>query len=245
MYAVILAAGKGSRMMSHLPKPLLTVGGKPMLHHVIKAAISLVNNEENVCVVYGHGGDLMQKKFSEYKNIWAHQHPQLGTGDAVKVACDVIPDGDAPVLILYGDVPLISAKTLMSLNDTFISTRSALTLLTAKPGDPGGYGRIVRCVKNKLIGIVEQKDASESQRRIMEVNTGIMIVDGGCLRRWVNSLSNANAQGEFYLTDIVKMAYDQGYTLSTVEVEDAREALGANDPDQLLELEGYFNKIKS
>lgn len=238
MYAIILAAGKGSRMMSDLPKPLLPVAGKSMLLHVIDAAEPLISTS-NMCIVYGHKGDVMQEHVKKDGLKWVEQSPQLGTGDAVRVATDVVID-DSPALILYGDVPLIQTKTLEKLKANFESNRAALTVLTAVLDNPAGYGRIVKGTDGKVVGVVEEKDASVEEKKIKEVNTGIMLVDGGCLRRWVYSLKNENTQKEYYLTDIVAMAASENYLVTTEVVACSNEVLGANDVEQLQELERLY-----
>lgn len=243
MYAIILAAGKGSRMQSELPKPLIPLAGKPMLTHVVEAVTPITGSLSNNCLVYGYGGEVMKAHYEGQDFLWAHQAEQLGTGHAVKVACDVVLD-DQPVIILYGDVPLITTATLEKLRDEFIESRSTITLLTAKLDDPSGYGRIIKNDNGEVTGIVEQKDASIEQLRIEEVNTGIMIAEGGCLRRWVNTLSCDNAQKEYYLTDVVEMASKEGYKVTSVVVDDPNETLGANDPIQLADLEAIYHRSK-
>lgn len=233
---VILAAGKGTRMKSSLPKVLHPVAHKPMVQHVIDAAASL--SSENISLVYGHGGDQLQDKLSHNSVNWVLQDQQLGTGHAVKVAHDHMPDEDT-VLILYGDVPLIQTSTLERL--LAVKPEKGIALLTVNLPNPTGYGRIIRD-NNKVVGIVEQKDASEEQLKIQEVNTGIMAVNGDLLKGWLANLSSDNAQGEYYLTDVIAMAHEAGYAIETAHPENAMEVEGANNRVQLAALEREFQK---
>ena len=233
---VILAAGKGTRMKSSLPKVLHPVAHKPMVQHVIDAATSL--SSQNISLVYGHGGDQLQAELADNKVNWVLQAEQLGTGHAVKVAHEHMPD-DETILILYGDVPLIQSSTLERL--LAVKPAQGIALLTVKLDDPSGYGRIIR-QDNKVVGIVEQKDASESQLQIQEVNTGIMAVNGSLLKEWLNNLSSDNAQGEYYLTDIIAMANQAGFSIETAHPDNAMEVEGANNRIQLAALEREFQK---
>ena len=233
---VILAAGKGTRMRSSLPKVLHKVAHKPMVQHVIDAAKDL--NSENVSVVYGHGGEQLQEALAHNSVNWALQAEQLGTGHAVKVADDFMPDDDT-VLILYGDVPLIKTSTLERL--LAIKPDQGIALLSVKLDNPTGYGRIIR-ENDKVVGIIEQKDASAEQLLINEVNTGIMAVNGKLLKEWLGNLSNDNAQGEYYLTDVIAMAHQQGFAIETAHPDNGMEVEGANNRVQLAALEREFQK---
>jgi bifunctional UDP-N-acetylglucosamine pyrophosphorylase/glucosamine-1-phosphate N-acetyltransferase len=233
---VILAAGKGTRMKSSLPKVLHPVAHKPMVQHVIDAATEL--ESQNISLVYGHGGDQLQTQLANNKVNWVLQAEQLGTGHAVKVAHEHMPDNDT-VLILYGDVPLIQASTLQRL--LAVKPEKGIALLTVKLDDPTGYGRIIR-QDDKVVGIVEQKDANAEQLQVQEVNTGIMAVNGDLLKGWLNNLSSDNAQGEYYLTDVIAMAHEAGYEINTAHPENAMEVEGANNRIQLAALEREYQK---
>lgn len=233
---VILAAGKGTRMKSSLPKVLHPVAHKPMVQHVIDAATSL--SSENISLVYGHGGDQLQDKLSQNSVHWVLQDQQLGTGHAVKVAHGHMPDEDT-VLVLYGDVPLIQTSTLERL--LAVKPEQGVALLTVSLPNPTGYGRIIRD-NSKVVGIVEQKDATPAQLEIQEVNTGIMAVNGDLLKGWLANLSSDNAQGEYYLTDVIAMAHEAGYAIETAHPDNAMEVEGANNRIQLAALEREFQK---
>ena len=231
LHVVILAAGEGKRMRSDLPKVLQPVGGRPMLAHVIDTARQL--QPAGIHVVYGHGGDAVRAAFAGQDDLaWAEQARQLGTGHAVQQAMPGIPEV-ADVLVLYGDVPLTSADTLRRL----LQADGLLRVLVAEPEDPAGYGRIVRDPQGRVAEIVEHRDASEEQRRIGIVNTGIIAAESDALKRWLSRLSNENAQGEYYLTDVFAMAAAEYNPAEIVRVEDPIEAEGANDPWQLSQLE--------
>ncbi|GAL08045.1 N-acetylglucosamine-1-phosphate uridyltransferase / glucosamine-1-phosphate N-acetyltransferase [Photobacterium aphoticum] len=237
--AVILAAGKGTRMYSNLPKVLHTLAGKPMAKHVIDTCVGLGAN--NVHLVYGHGGDQMQAVLAEEPVQWVLQAEQLGTGHAVNQACPALAD-DEKVLILYGDVPLISAETLENLLDA--QPAGGIALLTVVLDDPTGYGRIVRR-NGPVVAIVEQKDASEEQKLIKEINTGVMVANGGDLKRWLSSLKNDNAQGEYYLTDIIEIAHNEGRAVEAVHPVRAIEVEGVNNRIQLAKLERAFQAMQA
>jgi bifunctional UDP-N-acetylglucosamine pyrophosphorylase/glucosamine-1-phosphate N-acetyltransferase len=231
LHVIILAAGEGKRMKSSLPKVLQKVAGRPMLAHVIAAARAL--RPAGLHVVYGHGGEQVQAAFADQPDLhWVEQARQLGTGHAVQQAMPDVPDG-AQVLVLYGDVPLITAATLRRLLDT----RGRLAVLAAELDDPTGYGRIVRNPEGHVGAIVEHKDADEEQRRIRIVNTGILAAEATALKGWLSRLSNENTQGEYYLTDVFAMAAEEFNAAEMVIVGDALETEGANDPWQLAQLE--------
>jgi bifunctional UDP-N-acetylglucosamine pyrophosphorylase/glucosamine-1-phosphate N-acetyltransferase len=233
---VILAAGKGTRMRSDLPKVLHPLAGKPMLAHVLDTARQL--GAAKICVVYGHGGELVPQKLAAPDIAWALQEPQLGTGHAVLQALPHVDAASAvppaPTLILYGDVPLIRAATLQRLIEA--AGEGRLALLTAHLDDPKGYGRIVR-VAGKVTRIVEEKDADDAERAIREINTGILVAPGDALARWLPQLGSANAQGEYYLTDIVAMAVAEGMEIVTSHPDALWETDGINSKNQLARLE--------
>ena len=230
---VILAAGKGTRMRSSLPKVLHGIAGKPMVQHVIDAAAAL--SPVATHLVYGHGGEQLQSALSHNQVNWVLQADQLGTGHAVDQASGDWSD-DSKVLVLYGDVPLIRTETLERL--LAVQPDNGIGLLTVNLNDPSGYGRIVRD-NGKVSAIVEHKDASPEQLAIDEVNTGILVAPGGALKRWLANLSNDNAQGEYYLTDVIAMAAAEG-GVETAQPETAIEVEGANNRVQLATLERAF-----
>ncbi|MGZ3237617.1 MAG: bifunctional UDP-N-acetylglucosamine diphosphorylase/glucosamine-1-phosphate N-acetyltransferase GlmU [Burkholderiaceae bacterium] len=231
MNVVILAAGMGKRMQSALPKVLHPLAGKPLLSHVIDTARTL--SPSRLCVIYGHGGDAVPNLLQSPDIAFAKQEPQLGTGHAVMQALPHLDD-DAPTLILYGDVPLTSAQSLQRLLD--IAANNKLAILTVEMPDPSGYGRIVRS-KDEIVRIVEQKDASDEERAICEINTGIMVVPTAKLKQWLATLSNKNAQGEYYLTDIVARAVADNVPVVSAQPNAIWETLGVNSKVQLAELE--------
>ncbi|MDP2823942.1 MAG: bifunctional UDP-N-acetylglucosamine diphosphorylase/glucosamine-1-phosphate N-acetyltransferase GlmU [Sulfuritalea sp.] len=243
MNVVILAAGQGKRMRSDLPKVLHRLAGKPLLGHVIDTVRAI--GEARICVVYGHGGEQVRTALDAPDLTWARQEPQLGTGHAVLQA---IPDAvacprsgipgtqseSAPTLVLYGDVPLIRASTLRRLIEAAGS--DSLALLTAHAANPHGYGRIVR-VDDKVTRIVEEKDADDAERAIHEINTGILVAPTAALARWLPGLGKRNAQGEYYLTDIVALAVAEGMPVVTAHPDAAWETEGVNSKLQLAALE--------
>lgn len=233
---IILAAGKGTRMRSTLPKVLQPLAGRPLLKHVIETAKKL--NAKNIITIFGHGGPLVQQAFSEENVQWVEQAEQLGTGHAVKMTLPVLPQ-DGVSLILSGDVPCVTQDTLQRLLDA--STQTGIGIVTLTVDDATGYGRIVR--KNGQIqAIVEHKDANDEQRQIKEFNTGIYCVNNTKLHQWLPQLSNENAQGEYYLTDIIAMAIADGLDVASVEPTLAFEVEGVNDRIQLAALEREFQQ---
>ena len=236
---IILAAGKGTRMRSSLPKVLQPLAGRPLLGHVIDTAKKL--NADNIITIYGHGGEQVQAAFTAQKIKWVEQSEQLGTGHAVQMTLPVLPQ-DGVSLILSGDVPCINPLTLQKLLDATAETGIGLVTLTLP--DANGYGRIVR--KNGQIqAIVEHKDATNEQRQIQEINTGIYAVSNAKLHQWLPNLSNENVQGEYYLTDIVAMALADGMQVASVEPEMAFEVEGVNDRVQLAALERQFQACQA
>ena len=228
---VILAAGQGKRMHSNLPKVLHPVAGKPLLQHVVDTARAL--SPARLCVVYGHGGDAVRAALPAADLSWALQSPQLGTGHAVQQALPQLT-GDGITLVLYGDVPLTRGETLRRLLD---AAKGGLAVLTVTLPDPTGYGRIVRNAAGQVVRIVEQKDAGAEEKAIREVNTGIMAIPTARLADWLAGLSNNNAQGEYYLTDVIAAAVAEGVPVNAVQPEGAWEVLGVNSKVQLAELE--------
>ena len=236
LHVVILAAGEGKRMKSALSKVLQRIAGQPMLAHVIAAARAL--QPAGIHVVHGHGGDQVQAAFEDEEDLrWALQERQLGTGHAVQQAMPGVPD-DARVLILYGDVPLVTPATLQRLLDA----PAHLVVLAAELADATGYGRIVRNPEGNVEAIVEQKDATEEQRRIHLVNTGMLAADAAPLKRWLGALRNHNAQGEYYLTDVFALAAAEFEPADIVLIADPEECEGANDAWQLSQLERAFQR---
>jgi bifunctional UDP-N-acetylglucosamine pyrophosphorylase/glucosamine-1-phosphate N-acetyltransferase len=234
MSVVILAAGKGTRMYSDLPKVLHTLAGKPMVQHVIDAADEL--GASQVHLVYGHGGELLKQTLSEGNLNWVLQAEQLGTGHAMQQAAPFFGD-DEDIMMLYGDVPLISVETLERLRAA--KPQGGIGLLTVKLDDPTGYGRITR-ENGQVTGIVEHKDATDAQREIQEINTGILIAGGADFKRWLGKLNNNNAQGEFYITDIIAMAYQEGREIAAVHPARLSEVEGVNNRLQLSRLERVY-----
>jgi bifunctional UDP-N-acetylglucosamine pyrophosphorylase/glucosamine-1-phosphate N-acetyltransferase len=232
---IILAAGQGTRMHSDKPKVLHTLAGQPLLNHVYKTAISLDCTKINI--VYGHGGEQVPETCSDFNASWLKQEQQLGTGHAVQQALPAIVDED-DVLILYGDVPLISQATLTNLVEAASAT--GFSLLTAQLDNPQGYGRIIRDDENNVVAIVEEKDATVEQKKVDEINTGFMVVNGKLLKKWVNSLKNENAQQEYYLTDIVELAVNDNVNVVPVAVGSAVEVQGINTRTQLAKAERHY-----
>ncbi|WP_230970796.1 bifunctional UDP-N-acetylglucosamine diphosphorylase/glucosamine-1-phosphate N-acetyltransferase GlmU [Nitrogeniibacter aestuarii] len=238
MQVVVLAAGQGKRMRSVLPKVLQPLAGKPMLAHVLDTARAL--GSEKICVVYGHGGETVREALDAPDLAWALQSPQLGTGHAVQQAVPHLDDGHL-ALVLYGDVPLIGEATLRRLVSA--AREDAMALLTVELDDPTGYGRIVRDGAGKVQRIVEHKDASDAERAITEVNTGILVAPVLRLREWLGRLKNDNAQEEYYLTDIIGMAVADGVSVVAEQPDHVAETLGVNNKAQLAELERMHQRM--
>ncbi|MDO3387662.1 bifunctional UDP-N-acetylglucosamine diphosphorylase/glucosamine-1-phosphate N-acetyltransferase GlmU [Gilvimarinus sp. SDUM040013] len=235
---VILAAGKGTRMRSAKPKVLQTISGLPMVAHVHNAACALLGEKQAPVIVVGHGANEVQDYFADKSVHWAEQTEQLGTGHAVRQALPYLTDLQT-TLILYGDVPLIQPETLKALVEKCNSAK--LALLTVNLSDPSGYGRIVRDTQdNSIVAIVEEKDASQAQKQIREINTGIMAVPTAKLREWMPKLSNDNAQQEYYLTDIVAMARADGLAIEHCQPQAQWEVDGVNNRHQQAALERQF-----
>ena len=230
---IILAGGKGTRMKSVKPKVLQTLAGKPLLRHVLDTCQDL--NADSTILIYGYNGQMVQDEISDDGLIWAEQAEQLGTGHAVQMALPHLPK-DGKSLILYGDVPLTQSDTLTKLID---SNTDGISMLTLSVDNPFGLGRIVR-QDNKVIAIVEQKDATDAQKQIKEINSGIYCVDNALLHKYLPNLDNNNAQGEYYLTDIIKMAVADGVEISTISPTFEFEIEGVNDRIQLANLERTY-----
>ncbi|MCC7462454.1 MAG: bifunctional UDP-N-acetylglucosamine diphosphorylase/glucosamine-1-phosphate N-acetyltransferase GlmU [Gammaproteobacteria bacterium] len=237
---VILAAGQGKRMKSELPKVLQPLAGRPLLAHVLDTAARL--DATGIHVVHGHGGEQVRAALADAPVHWVLQAEQLGTGHAVQQAMPQVPDGQL-VLVLYGDVPLLRAETLQAL----VARAGARTvaLLTVTLADPTGYGRIVRDRRGQVLRIVEQKDASVREQRIREGNTGVLCAPAGLLRRWLGRLRNANAQGEYYLTDVIAMARRERCAVVPIAAPSITEVLGVNDKLQLAELEAAYRRRRA
>jgi bifunctional UDP-N-acetylglucosamine pyrophosphorylase/glucosamine-1-phosphate N-acetyltransferase len=228
---VILAAGKGKRMYSSMPKVLHPIGGEPMLARVIRTARGL--NPSRLVVVYGHGGDQVRARIGDADLVWAEQAEQLGTGHALKMALPHLP-ADGKTLVLYGDVPLTKASTLQKLVD---AAGKGMAVLTDVLADATGYGRMLRGADGKLKAIVEHKDCTPEQLAIREINTGMMVLPNAQLAGWLNALKNGNAQGEYYLTDVLELAVQDGVAVESASVDASWEASGVNNKLQLAELE--------
>ncbi|WP_227430297.1 bifunctional UDP-N-acetylglucosamine diphosphorylase/glucosamine-1-phosphate N-acetyltransferase GlmU [Psychrobacter sp. I-STPA6b] len=231
---IILAAGKGTRMKSAKPKVLQTLAHKPLLAHVLDTCGQL--NADKTIVVYGFGGEQVQSAMNDYALTWVEQTEQLGTGHAVKVTLEELPQ-NGKSLILYGDVPLVSEHTLKRLQD---NNTQGMSMLTLTVDNPFGLGRIKRDAEGKITAIVEQKDASEAEQKICEINSGIYCVDNALLHKYLPKLSNDNAQQEYYLTDIVKMAVADGINIIAIEPTFNFEIDGVNDRIQLAQLERTY-----
>lgn len=237
---VILAAGQGKRMRSARPKVLQPLGERSLLSHCLQSARSL--NPDHTAVVIGHGGDAVREAFPDADLHWAEQPQQLGTGHAVASALPEIGD-DQTVLVLYGDVPLVRAETQARLAE--IAGGDRLALLTTRVADPRGYGRILRDADGRVQRIVEERDADAETRRIQEINTGLLAAPATRLRQWLARVDNDNAQGEYYLTDVIAMAADEGLAVEAVVCEDPGETQGVNDRRQLAAAEAELRRRRA
>ncbi len=238
---VVLAAGQGKRMKSALPKVLHPIAGKAMLAHVLDAADRLHPTE--TCIVYGHGGDQVRAALADRTHLkWAKQEPQLGTGHAVLQAMPQI-GASGVTLILYGDVPLIGHETLNTLIET--AKQSKVAWLTQHVANPAGLGRMVRDASGNVTAIVEHKDATDEQRKITEINTGFVACPTNLLAKWLPTLGSQNAQGEYYLTDILAMAVAEGIPVKTSQPGNAWEVTGINSQDQLAALEREYQAVQA
>jgi bifunctional UDP-N-acetylglucosamine pyrophosphorylase / glucosamine-1-phosphate N-acetyltransferase len=237
LHVVILAAGQGKRMKSRLPKVLHRLAGRTLLEHVVAATRRLAPAETHV--VYGHGGAQVRDLLQALPVRWVEQPEQRGTGHAVEQAMPAIPD-EATVLVLYADVPLIAAGTLQSALDA--TAEGALALITVEVADASGYGRILRGDDGRVVGIVEDKDASDAERAITEVNTGILAAGAASLRAWLARIDENNTQGERYLTDVIALAAGDGVRVHSVSPGAVEEVLGVNDRAQLAHLERHYQR---
>ncbi len=231
----ILAAGQGSRMRSRLPKVLHALAGRPLLGHVLEAARAL--QPTGIYVVHGHGGEEVRARLAAPDVRWVEQREQLGTGHAVAQVLPELAD-EQIVLVLYGDVPLVTPQLLQPL--VTAAAGGAVGLLTVRPDDPAGYGRIIRDAGGNVAAIVEEKDADTAQKAITEANTGLLAAPAGALRRWLAQLGNDNAQGEYYLTDIIAAARAEDVRVEACLAPDMLQVLGINDRAQLAQLERAY-----
>ncbi len=239
LHVIILAAGEGKRMRSAKAKVLLPLAGRPMLAHVLEAARALA--PAGLIVVYGHRGEQVRAAFAGQRDlVWVEQAEQLGTGHAVRLALEKVPDG-ARVLVLYGDVPLLRAQDLAPL----VAAKSTLAVLAAEQDDPTGYGRVLAGPGGRVEAIVEEKDATPEQCAVRMTNTGILAADAACLRDWVARLDRGNAQGEYYLTDVFAMAAAQDAHAQCVQLAEADDAAGANTAWQLAMLEKRYRRRRA
>lgn len=237
---VILAAGMGKRMQSSQPKVLQTIGGQSMLTRVINTARSL--SPDQLIVVVGHGEQQIRQAYEGQSDLqFVSQWPQLGTGHAVAQTAGLLQSSheNNATMILYGDVPLVQTDTLQAL---LAASDNGLALLTEEVDDPSGYGRIVRDARNRVLTIVEEKDATTTQRQIREINTGMLVAPTLKLKQWLSQLSNHNAQGEYYLTDIVEFAAKDGVTINTVAPKASYETQGVNSREQQAQLERMWQR---
>lgn len=237
---VILAAGQGKRMVSDLPKVLHPLGGLPLLQHVVSTAQQL--NPNKIHVIYGKGGNLVQEKLKNPSLNWVEQKEQLGTGHAVQQALPFCDDNDL-VMVLYGDVPLITQNTLEKL--IAVADKNTIAYLVAQVADPTGLGRIIRDNNKRISQIIEHKDASEEQKKINEINTGVLVAPARYLKKWLPLLKNNNKQKEYYLTDIVAMANQENIPVIAVETTDCDEFRGVNDPWELSVVERLWQRRRA
>lgn len=242
--AVILAAGKGKRMHSELPKVLHEIAGKPMIKILLDRLVPL--GFEQIVVIVGHKGEMVEEALRSYPVSFAWQREQLGTGHAVKMAKDLLHEFEGTTLVAAGDVPFLSINSIRDLFATHKSEKAAATCLTAFFDDPSGYGRIIRDQNGKyLVGIVEHKDATEEQRKIQEINSGTFCFDNQKLFGVLEELRNDNSQSEYYLTDAVKLLHSKGLRVAIVPVENPDEVMGVNSVEQLTELAEKFSLVDS
>ena len=237
---LILAAGKGTRMKSELAKVLHPLCGKPLLAYSIEVARAL--GSEEVVVVIGHQAELIRRDFGDQGLIFVEQRKQVGTGHAVLQARDVFHNYQGAVLILCGDVPLLKPATVEALIVSHLQEKAAVTVLTTIPADPAGYGRIVKEEGDAVLRIVEERDATETERRIREINTGIYCVDAGFLFDAVGRITNENVQREYYLTDIVEITRKDGRPVRSCLAPDPTEVLGINTKDELIRASGILER---
>lgn len=236
--ALILAAGKGTRMKSDLAKVLHSLEGEPLLHYSIDAAKTA--GAEKIVVIVGHQADLVKKEFAGSGAVFVEQNPQLGTGHAVLQAKDVLKDYSGLTAILCGDVPLLKPDTIAELVENHKTSGASVTVLTTFPADPHGYGRIIKDGEKNILKIVEERDASDEEKRIGEINTGIYCVDTPFLFAALGKITNNNRQHEYYLTDIVEIARREGFTVRSHIAHDYVEVMGINTPEELTRAGRYL-----
>ncbi len=240
---VIMAAGKGTRMQSDLPKVMHNLAGRPLLAHVIETARKV--NPSRIVIVVGHGRDLVMDRFRGEGVEFAVQEPQLGTGHAIARTEPVLGDFAGLIITLSGDVPLLGAETLKKMIQVHQDTKASLTVLTCEPDDPGAYGRIVRR-DGRIVANVEARDATEAELSIREINAGVYVFDSGFLYPALKKVDNNNAQGEYYLTDLIRIAVESGLTVSSCKTEDPVQAQGVNTKEQLESLaNAYMARVES
>jgi len=243
MSAIILAAGKGKRMKSDLAKVLHPLCGKPMLTYSVDAARAL--KVEKIAVIIGHQAGLVREAFKDEGLIFVEQREQLGTGHAVLQARDVFRSYDGTILILCGDVPMLSHSTIRALLEVHILEKSVVTVLTTLLDDPSGYGRVIKeGDKGEISRIVEEKDASPAEKKIREINTGIYCVESNFLFRAVDDIGNENIQKEYYLTDIVGIAWKKGFKTRSFITANSYEVMGINSPDDLMKASKLMTTCK-
>ncbi len=238
LMVVILAAGQGKRMLSNIPKVLHSLGGISLLERVVKTAQTL--NADTIHVVYGSGGKQLQEKLSYLGVHWIKQEKPLGTGHALLKAIPFCDDDDQ-ILVLYGDVPLISSQTLRDLLQKTPS--NGLGLVVSELPDPSGFGRIIRDKSGKIINIVEHRDANDQQQKICEINSGILTASVKNLKNWLTRLTNNNSEQEYYLTDTVALAVAAGCPINSVKPFFYEEVQGVNDRWELIHLERYYQRL--
>ena len=239
--AVILAAGKGTRMKSELPKVLHKALGKPMVNYSIEAAKEAGAKDQDICLVVGHKAEQVKEVVGNAVT-YVTQKEQLGTGHAVKCAKEFIGD-DGLTMVLCGDTPLITGKTLRKLVENHIQEGNAITVLSAVAEDPTGYGRIIKDAEGRFVKIVEQKDATEEEQKVKEINSGMYMFNSKALSLALSELSNDNAQGEYYLTDTIEIVKEKALgKVAAMVIEDIDEIKGVNSPEQLTEAEDILRK---
>lgn len=241
--ALILAAGKGTRMKSDLAKVLHVLEGKPLLYYSLEAARAA--HAEKIVVIIGHQADQVRETFPDADLTFAVQNPQLGTGHAVMQAKDALKDYKGLTVILCGDVPLLKPETISSLMNSHVQAQATLTVLTTEPPGPHAYGRIVKNAQGEVLKIVEHRDATEEERKILEINTGIYCVDTPFLFAALSLVKNNNQQKEYYLTDIVEIACREGRKVQAFLTEDYVEVMGINTLDELERAAGHLKKPSS
>jgi UDP-N-acetylglucosamine diphosphorylase/glucosamine-1-phosphate N-acetyltransferase len=238
--ALILAAGKGTRMKSDLAKVLHLLEDKPLLHYCLQSAH--LAGAEKIVVIVGHQADKVREEFSHSGCIFVEQKPQLGTGHAVLQAKEVLSGYKGKTVILCGDVPLLKPATIRSLIENHMATVAAITVLTTTPPDPRGYGRIIKDADGNIAKIVEERDATAAEKQIREINTGIYCVDTSLLFEVLGKVTNNNDQKEYYLTDIVEIACREGRIVKPHMAPDYIEVMGINTPDELSRAGLYLQK---